>query len=105
MIWLQQNLGQRFSSSKMHLSSPVANTAVHSKVVVLLLLICCLVYFPLVVWVLCLSLFCCANHLEEEGRAGCLAFIDLRVSCCCKCCVTLPHGVVGWSAVYNCGIS
>ena len=31
-----------------------------SKVVVLLLLICFLVCFPLVVGVLCLSLFCCA---------------------------------------------
>ena len=33
---------------------------VHSKAVVLLLLISCLMCFPLVVWVLCLCLFCCA---------------------------------------------
>ena len=38
----------------------MAQAAVCSKVVVLLLLSCCLVCFPLVVGVLCLSLFCCA---------------------------------------------
>ena len=38
----------------------MAWAAVCSKAVVLLLLICCLVYFPFVVRVLCLSLFCCA---------------------------------------------
>ena len=40
--------------------SPVALAAVRSKSVVLLLLIRCLVCFPLVIRVLCLSLFCCA---------------------------------------------
>ena len=25
-------------------------------------------------------------------------------SCDCKCSVSLPHGVVGWSAVCDCGI-
>ena len=44
----------------MHLSLPVALIAVSSKVVVLLLLIYCLMYFPLFVGVLCLSLFCYA---------------------------------------------
>ena len=39
--------------------NPVAEAAVRSKAVVLLLLIRCLVCFPLVVGVLCLSLFCC----------------------------------------------
>ena len=42
----------------MHLSPAVAQAAVCSKVVVLLLLIYCLMYFPLFVGVLCLSLFC-----------------------------------------------
>ena len=42
----------------MHLSP----ASVRSKAVVLLVLICCLVCFPLVVGVLCLSLFCCALH-------------------------------------------
>ena len=37
----QQNQGQRFGASKMHLSLPVAWAAVCSKVVVLLLLIRC----------------------------------------------------------------
>ena len=48
----------RFSASKMHLSRSVALVAVRSKVVVLLLLIYCLMYFPLFVGVLCLSMFC-----------------------------------------------
>ena len=38
----QQNLGQRFGTSKMHLSPPVAKAAVRSKAVVLLLLTFCL---------------------------------------------------------------
>ena len=38
----------------------MAKAAVRSKAVVLWLLIRCLVCFPLVVGVLCLSLFCCA---------------------------------------------
>ena len=38
----------------------MAQTAVHSKAVVLLLLIYCLMYFPFFVGVLCLSLFCYA---------------------------------------------
>ena len=51
----QQNLGQRFGTSKMHLSPPVALAAVRSKVVVLLLLTFCLLSLPLLesVIVLC----------------------------------------------------
>ena len=30
---------------------------------------------------LCPFLFC--NHLEEEERAGCFAFVVLRMPCCC----------------------
>ena len=36
----------------------MANSAVRSKAMVLVLLIYCLMYFPLFVGVLCLSLFC-----------------------------------------------
>ena len=43
--------------------------------------------------------------VEEKERVGCFAFIVLRMYCCCKCSVTLPHGVMGWSAVCDCGIS
>ena len=45
----QQNLGQRFGTSKMHLSPPppVAWAAVRSKAVVLLLLTFCLLLHPL----------------------------------------------------------
>ena len=52
---------------------------------------------------LCPFLIC--NHLEEEERAGCIAFIVLRMSCNCVCSVALPRGAVGWSAVCDCGIS
>ena len=41
----------------MHLKRMVAWAAVHSKAVVLFLSIYCLMYFPLFVGVLCLSLF------------------------------------------------
>ena len=40
-----------------------------------------------------------------EEKAGCFAFIVLQMSCYCKCSVALPHGVMGWSAVCDCGIS
>ena len=76
-------------------------------VFVLLLLIYCLMYFPLFVGALCLSLF--GIHyfmsLEEEEGAGCFAFKVLQMYCSCKCSVALPRGAVGWSAVGNCGIS
>ena len=55
----------------------------------------CITFFPFK--------FC--NHLDEEERAGCFAFIVFWMSCYCKCPVALPHGAVGWSAVYDCGIS
>ena len=64
--------------------------------------------------VLCLSLFLVCitlrpssfcNHLEEEERAGSFTFIVVWISCYCKCSVTFPHDIVGWSGVYNCCIS
>ena len=72
----------------------MAEATVSSKVVDSLLLIYCLMHFPLFVGNLCLSLFCyvllCVhsifcNHLEEEEKAGCFAFIVLQMSCYCKC--------------------
>ena len=56
---------------------------------------------------LCITLcpFLSCNHLEEEERAGCFAFIVLRMSCHCKCSVTLPLDAMGWSAVCDFGIS
>ena len=59
--------------------------------------------FVLLCITLCPFYFC--NHLEEEERAGCFAFIDLQMSCYCICSVTLPHGAVGCSALTVCGIS
>ena len=58
-------------------------------------------YFPLFVggsvfvfvllWItLCLFQFC--SHLEEEERAGCFAFLVLRMFCYCECSVNrLPN--------------
>ena len=45
------------------------------------------------------------NHLDEEEKAGCFAIIVLKMYCYYKCYVALPHGAVGWSAVYDFGIS
>ena len=59
--------------------------------------------FVLLCITLCPFWFC--NHLEEEERAVCFAFIVLRMCCYCKCSVTLPNGAVDWSAVCGYGIS
>ena len=42
--------------------------------------------------------------LFKEKRAGCFAFIVLRMSVYCKWSVTLPHGAAGWFAVCDYGI-
>ena len=52
----------------------------------------------------CVS-FLALQSFEEEERAGCFAFIVLRMACYCKCSTTLPRGAVDWSAVCDCGIS
>ena len=54
----QQNQWQRFGTSKMHLSSPVALTVVLSKTVVLLLMIRCRLLLPLSDSVIVLFLLC-----------------------------------------------
>ena len=51
---------------------------------------------------LCPIQFC--DHLEKEEKAGCFAIIVLQMNFYYKCCVALPHGAVGWSAVCDCGI-
>ena len=45
------------------------------------------------------------NHLKEEEKSGCFAFIVLQMSGYCKCSVALPHGAIGWSVVCDCDIS
>ena len=52
---------------------------------------------------LCPFWFC--GHRDGEERTDCFALIVSLVSCHCHCSVTLPHGALGWSAVYDCGIS
>ena len=81
----------------------------------MLLLLYCFMYLPLLVGALCWSLFwyallCVVSSFaiilsRKREKAGCFAFIVSRMSCYCKCLVALPHGVVGWSAVCDCGIS
>ena len=46
-------------------------------------------------------LFC--NNLGGEERAGCFAYSAFIVSR--DCCVALPRGALGLSAVCDCGIS
>ena len=43
-------------------------------------------------------LFC--NHLAREEKAGCFTSIVILMSCHCYCSLTLPHDVMGWSAVW-----
>ena len=44
-------------------------------------------------------------HSFRYGRESwSLYFIVFLLSCDCKCSVSIPHGVVGWSAVCDCGI-
>ena len=76
----------------MHLSPPVALAAVHFKALVLLLLIYCLMYFPLFVGVLCLSLFCYALLCVRSSFAIILKskrklVASLLLSC--RCIVTI----------------
>ena len=59
--------------------------------------------FVLLCITLCPFWFC--NHLEEEEKAGCFDAIVLQIYCYYKCSVALPHGAVGLSVVYDCGIS
>ena len=49
-------------------------------------------YFPLLVGVLCLSLFCTILLFVLSSFA-------IILSCYCICSVALPHGAVGWSVV------
>ena len=56
------------------------------------------------------SMFCCAllcvhscNHLDGEERASCFALFVFLVFR--DCCVALPRGATGLSAVCDCGIS
>ena len=44
------------------------------------------------------------THSAREERADCFYLNVFLLSCDCKCSVSLPHGVVGWSAVCDCGI-
>ena len=46
-----------------------------------------------------------ANYIEEEERAGYIAFVVFRMSCYYKCSVTIPQGALGWSVLCECGIS
>ena len=60
-------------------------------------------FFVLLCITLCPFKFC--NHLEEEEKAGCFAFIVLQMYCYYKYLVALPRVAVSWSAVCDCGIS
>ena len=59
--------------------------------------------FVFVFITLCPFYFC--NHLDEEERAGCFAFIVFQMSCYSKCFEAHPQGAEGWSAVCDCAIS
>ena len=75
----------------MHFSPTVALAAVRSKAVILLLLICCLMYFPLFVGVLCLSIcyvLGCVHYrfaiiLKRKRKLVALQMLS------CRCIVTM----------------
>ena len=72
---------------------------------VLLLLTCRLLLLPLweSVIVLCFVVrYFMPLHLDGEERAGCFAWFVSLVSL--DCCVDLPRGAMGLSAVCDCGI-
>ena len=93
----------------------MALLAVRSKAVVLLLLIHCLMFFPLFVGILCLSLFCYALFCvlssfaiisKRKRNLVALLLLSYRsMYCYYKCSVALVHSAVGWSAVYDQGRS
>ena len=67
------------------------------------------------VWEFCVcSLFCytvlsinssfALIPLGKRERADCFILIVILLSCDCECSVSLPHGVVDWSAENDCGI-
>ena len=79
--------------------------AVRSKASVLLLMAFCLLLLPLweSVIVLCFSIrYFMSNHLDWEERAGCFVWFVFLMSR--DGCVALPRGVMGLSAVCDCGI-
>ena len=52
-----------------------------------------------------MSILVLHSYLEEEEKAGCFTSIISQMYCYYKCSVALPHGAMGWSAVYDRGIS
>ena len=69
------------------------------------------IVLPIVLGVLCLSLFCYAFFCVRSSfaiilkKGGCFASIVLQMYCYYKCSVALPNGAMGWSAVCDCGNS
>ena len=100
----QKNLGQRFCTSKMHLSPPVALAAVHSGVMVRLLLIPCGLLLRL--WDSVIILCFVSILVLQSSRWGRESWL--------LCFVCLPgvlrlvvafNDAMGLSAVCDCGIS
>ena len=58
--------------------------------------------FVLVYITLRVSSFATSSRGRESWL---LSFVGLQMSCYCECSVALPHVVVGWSLVCDCGIS
>ena len=56
-------------------------------------------------FLLTVQLSCEVRGLIGGLGAVCLAFVVLRMYCCCKCSVTLPRGAMVWYAVCDSGIS
>ena len=76
---------------------------VHSKAVVIFVLF--LVVWSLFYYAVLSTHSTFAKNLDFEGRACCFTLIVFLLSYDFKCSVALSHGAVGWSAIFDCGIS
>ena len=91
----------------------MASVAVRSGAMVQLLLIYCFMCFLIIVefcFGLCFGVHCFMSFLVLQSswrwsEMVCCALIVFHGSCYCGCSVALPRTAVGWSVVYDCGIS
>ena len=59
-----------------------------------------------VCFLFCYAILCVLSSfaiIDEEEKSGCFTFIRFLMSCDCYSYVALPHGVMGGSAVGDCG--
>ena len=68
----------------------------HLSTLTIYVLLCCDINY--------LFLFLICNHLSDDEKAGCFAFLVFLLSCNCLFSVSHPKGSIGLSAACNCGL-